>query len=869
MTGRQLSIVIAGSLLLVALILLPAGEERETSISVAVEAPESLQPVAEQEAGLTHFDQLMVHIARSDSGFTVTFDNRQAPVVLATTSIGSRIVHTVVRKERERARNLMWTAYDAVVLNPDTGEHKVYPLYETPITGSGDAFAIRRLNDQFGWFIRTAGGSGRIDYEIVRIRLDTGVQEVVASGLFAQERLASDRSGDGIVGIHERRADDGSVHQIMLTSQSGRVQMVHMNAGPYEHAWEGLYDAYLDSDDGNPQDRIDPSPDLTRFLAQTASGSEVELFDIVRAVPIASIPVGPNNAAASSRAVWNADGSMFYLMEDSGHASAGVRFYDRDGQLVRTLDFADTKSRGQVDVFGWADAESVWLARPESEKDIAYWLYQVRTGEQLSYRRAASSASLRTASAYAKGLDRETVLLADHVQRIVWESPAEAVAFGVHQGDAYVQFGTDIGGYVMRWDGKAAQWRWKASVPEYDWGNARSAPVIHNDQWLVYTRHAGTVGDSLAYVKMQDHVADSEDGLPVAPLEDTGVEAWTWWTQSDRYVQSSKPGALRVTGFSRYGEIQLKSKADEVKLLYDVQNQYHGSYSVTYTDERGVSRPLPDAGELTLSQPDEEAQMERIELDGMDILLLHTNAFLFNKGFEKDYSAVLVYAVTDQHEAYPLRIRYADASEQEETAAHWLLNDNAPVIVHEDRLLAHAGLDGQRFEVQAEVDAVHQELRIVELRNVEKEYAALYKIVSRYSHLFEQSLGLDEGLNLPEGRMDEPRLQRLILEQASANPGYRIMKREFEEERKQNPLREFAWEPIDYRFVSPDTIQVTFTLNLFYAIGQAAHMEAVLKLVDGVWRFHDFGTLMTEKLRGNVPQPELNGILVEDTLKLD
>jgi hypothetical protein len=60
-------------------------------------------------------------------------------------------------------------------------------------------------------------------------------------------------------------------------------------------------------------------------------------------------------------------------------------------------------------------------------------------------------------------------------------------------------------------------------------------------------------------------------------------------------------------------------------------------------------------------------------------------------------------------------------------------------------------------------------------------------------------------------------------------------------------------------------IRFTFALNLWYAIGLAAHLEVGLKLEDGIWKFHDLGTLETEKLDG---LPGYDGLVIRDPLEL-
>ncbi|MFD0960742.1 hypothetical protein [Paenibacillus chungangensis] len=83
-----------------------------------------------------------------------------------------------------------------------------------------------------------------------------------------------------------------------------------------------------------------------------------------------------------------------------------------------------------------------------------------------------------------------------------------------------------------------------------------------------------------------------------------------------------------------------------------------------------------------------------------------------------------------------------------------------------------------------------------------------------------------------------------------------------------NPWRAFPWPAIGAELLRPDTIKVTFTFNLIYAIGKAAHLEGTLKQIDGQWRFYDFGTLKTEDWQGDDTMPELNGLHIEDELEL-
>ncbi|MFC5529021.1 hypothetical protein [Cohnella yongneupensis] len=136
-------------------------------------------------------------------------------------------------------------------------------------------------------------------------------------------------------------------------------------------------------------------------------------------------------------------------------------------------------------------------------------------------------------------------------------------------------------------------------------------------------------------------------------------------------------------------------------------------------------------------------------------------------------------------------------------------------------------------------------------------------ITNRYTGLLEQALGLTEGSH-SDIHVDDKELKALFSDQALGNPGFKRLQGDFAKSAADgNPSRAFAWAPIHAEFVSPDTIRFTFTLNLWYAIGLAAHLEVELKQEDGVWKFHDFGTLETEKMEG---VQGYNGLLIKDPL---
>jgi hypothetical protein len=225
----------------------------------------------------------------------------------------------------------------------------------------------------------------------------------------------------------------------------------------------------------------------------------------------------------------------------------------------------------------------------------------------------------------------------------------------------------------------------------------------------------------------------------------------------------------------------------------------------------------------------------------------------------------MAFAATEQGEFYPLTFQYA-AGEGLQSLSVFPINASQPVESDGAQLRLHAWVGHEEYELALKPSLEQRALIVADEADRGGETAFLAEITRQYAGRLEQALGLEEG-SYSEEKLDDKLLRALFSDQAWSNPGFQHLRRDFaESKRKGSSSRAFAWMPIEARFVSPDQIRFTFTLNLWYAIGLAAHLEVGLKLENGVWTIRDLGTLETEKLEG---LPGYNGLLIENPLTFD
>lgn len=329
---------------------------------------------------------------------------------------------------------------------------------------------------------------------------------------------------------------------------------------------------------------------------------------------------------------------------------------------------------------------------------------------------------------------------------------------------------------------------------------------------------------------------------------------------------------VRAEGKSRFGKLRVRSTDGEKHVQNGGNLRYYGNYAVEFEQPNGKKTKLPPLEKLELEQAEQIADIQVFSFDGYDVLIYQPKQFAFSQGYEDGSKTVFAYAVTAQGDAFPLAFRYATSGGVREESSIALYGQ-LPLAADHGRLISH-GYAGERFyELSWTPDAERKVLQLAEVRDKTEEAEGLNRIVDPYSLRLAQALGLTD-MSFPDGPMNEDRLRGLFTGQAWSNPGFQRLLRDFEKSAEEgNPSRAFPWQPIHARYDDKGNIRVTFTFNLFYAVGWAAHLDAILKDNGSEWTFHDFGTLRTEyadivEEEDEHPMKPYNGLVIQDPLEV-
>lgn len=352
--------------------------------------------------------------------------------------------------------------------------------------------------------------------------------------------------------------------------------------------------------------------------------------------------------------------------------------------------------------------------------------------------------------------------------------------------------------------------------------------------------------------------------LPNRLLESQMYDAASWPTSSIRDVVNDSV-MLRVVGTSRYGKLEVLSQPGEVVLQDGPPAKYKGTYTVRYVDTSGQEHKLPAQVDQVLRQLADPTAMRVIQLDGVDVLLFQPRYYRFAQGYGSMFTTY-AYAITSEEEAYPLQFVYNEQGSGLKYMDSFLFDMNGPIESTGTGLTAQTIIMGTRPEITWELDSGKHQLLAKGVMDRTKEYAELDGITGNASMHIAQALGLKE-MEYPGGPLPEDKLRALFTDTAWSNPGFQYLREEFAKQEREtgNMNRAFSWQPIDAAYTSPDTIRFTYTINLWYAIGLAGHLEVELKRQDGEWMIADLGTLETEK--SSDPIAPFSGLLMEDPLE--
>ncbi|WP_256759729.1 hypothetical protein [Cohnella sp. WQ 127256] len=836
------------------------------------------------------FPPLKVSAISKDRGFQLQFDKEQYARLVGTVSTPTRVIHSYVRNDyKEDGTSDTWTRYDAVVVNPDTRDIKVYPMYELkslePSFGNSSLFTL--IDDRNVMFIRPTLDVKMMSYDLVRLDIETGKIAVIAPRIWEVDTYNGDSSDDFMLGAHYSKQTDSSYGKLLLTSFKGRLWQIDVASGEVQTNGTNTFPAYGDPGSKPPRELIYPSSDLTRFVYQHWGANRFDIIDPTLNKPIHQIRFEDTVALMDPGIVWSPNSQMFFMeygnrdqalgsYTDNGMLlfAQGIRFYDRDGQVLRTLELPSSKQK-RMNVYGWADEGKVWIEYFQAvsveegeplKKEVSYKLYDIRTGKLTDYRITDDFSRLQKISVVKrhKGYSFRSLpyLMVDTTNHLLWLPPSNATAMWDDE-QLYMQLSGEDSSYLHSWNPAKRSWDWVHSDPGENINGFHhfTVPTLVQNQWLLYQRYSD---QNIDYVTMKERVERNADGLPVLVGEIAKQKGRQDWWEDERKFDVLNATTLRASGISRYGNLKVKSQPGELRHIEDAGPYYYGTYRVEYTNLRGDKKQLQPLIDVTLRQ-DSPSIMRKYEFDGYDIFLFLKDSYRFSKGYDGGTREMLAYAITKQGESFPLEFQYIHDAKGLQRSLVLEFNDNVPIERDGANLIVQTFMDHRNNKLIVRPSLEKRALIVVDAGDRSAEYEQLVKITSRYSNRIEQALGLEE-INLPDGKMDLKPLRALFTDQAWNNPGFQHLKKDFAtSKQKGNSSRAFAWEPVDAQFVSPDTIRFTFTLNLWYAIGLAAHLEVGLKLVDGKWMIYDLGSLETEKLEGF---PGYNGLIIRDPLEL-
>jgi hypothetical protein len=838
------------------------------------------QSQAEEDADDSEqFTALGVALVSQDSGFKLQFNKEQYPYVIGTVTSPTYVVHGIARS------NSYGLQFDVLVVQPDQQVAEVFPVYELHMEHLNTSSLFTLIDEQHVMMVRPLAENNKLNYDLVKINLHTGNITVIAPQIWEVDLNDPAKAEDFFLSAHYEDGMYPYPGKLMLTSFKGLVWLIDIANGKVTFDDSRLFPAYGDPGSAPPRALLFPSPDLSRFVYQVGEGREIsndfQVYSLGEDAAISQF--NEPYSLMSPGIVWNEESSMFFLeyadyephmgayFDNANYVFAqGVHFYDRDGTLVGEQQLPKASTQ-RLNVYAWMDNGKALLEyyHPQGSSDsiwtkgeMAYKLYDVHTNELTIFTvtedlgRLMSPVTIRRHVGLTYG--SSPFLLMDLENQLIWESPIEANAI---YGDEklYIQTLSEDAGHIYSYDERTSSWEWEFSETGdyYREQYYFTTPNVHHDHWLSYPRY---FEKQIDYYDMVPTIERNANGLPV--LQGSFAKDsrnGEWWNTQNAAKEVADSSVVRMEGASRYGKLQLRSGSGELALRYGAAYQYYGFYQIQFIDIHGQLKPLQSDVELALFQEESTGSIARYEYDGFDILLLQPNNYRFSKGFDGGVKQILAFAVTSQGEAFRLDFQYAIAKELQRTPAITIY-DHAPIELSGDRLIVQSLIGEGRFELILSPNLEEKTLTIIDLADRTVEYNQLQQIVSRYANRLEQALGLED-IALPEGRMEEEQLRELFTDQAWNNPGFQYLKSDFARSKEAGyPSRAFAWNPIDAKFLGPDSIKVTYTLNLWYAIGLAAHLEAEMKLVNGKWIFHDLGKLETEKVD---EMPEYSGLVIE------
>lgn len=846
----------------------PGAEGEPATMPTSMTEVETPKPDVEEVPEKEPVLQPAVEIDWSEDGFRLVLDEHTYVDGIEGLMVADKIVHLLARTiyaEGDTVSNKY--RYDAAVVQPDGRELQTFPLYEAELTTPPSLMAFRKLDEQHVMFIRRSEAGGRLIHDLARLNITTGVVDDIASRFWEVEVPLHEPADDFLLSVVQPA--NGAGGKVLLTSFKGKTWLIDTESGNVQ--WEGtqLYPAYGDMGSKPLRGLVYPSPDLKRFVNQGVDENQILVTNQFRIIDadngslLRSFDIDNAMAVMDDGIGWNGESSYFYLEYadrdkpmGAGYDNASyvfaqhISFYSRDGELVRTL----SQPNGSVErmsVFNWVNENQLLIEmyKPYEDQEgswlkgrISYKLYDLQSGRLTPYRTTDSANQLENPEAVslhnAIVYDSKAFVMADYKHKRIWEPQLEGRTFRSN-GQLYAKTWGGDPPALFRWDEKRRGLEWVADEGE-------STIIALQGDWSISRENKG---HSVLYQKLISEAKRNDDGLPIVqtpfPEETAGGE---WWKTQSGVVPAQDGETARVEGKSRYGDITLQPEAGEVTLKIGESYRYYGNYVAWYTDSNGRKRSLPSLDGLSLHQEKAVGEMRSYSLDGYDVVIFQPTQYRFTKGFDGGIKKVFAYVITEKGEAFPLQFQYASTSGM--TRSDMItIHDHAAIELRDGEIIVQSALAEGRYELAWTPSLRDHTLTLTGMVDKTAQYTYLNTLLERYTNYLEQAFGLEEGYTAEE-KLNEERLRALFTEEAWSSRGFEQLKSRFDSEAAAagSWSRAFAWSPIDARFDESGRIHATFTINLWYAIGLAAHLDAVLSLDDGEWRFQDFGKLEVEKL---------------------
>lgn len=878
----------------------PALEAAETPITIEITPDQETLPpsaVVRDRGNEDGIPPLNAYLQPAIGGIRLVLDKGDALYMnsWAEDALGNMTVHIVEREIDTGDPERRWVKqYDLVVVHPDSGKIDTYFLYREEQEIKHYYYPkVKILNEHEVMFIRRLMEGEIIQYQLVVLQLGSGNIHTLPP--FWKVHPDSDEERDFLLSTHYEWNEDGHVVEVMLTSYEGKRWLMDMEGLKLIGHRGQTYPATGDAGSGGPsRPLMYPSPDLEKFaytftskdpidisnhfmVADSKSGKILKLFSIDDSMQL-----------SDSGLVWNKESSRFFLEYakkgegmgvnyDSGPVvfAQQIAFYDSNGERSRVL---HAGSGERLSVYNWLDEHRLLIEsyRPLqrmsggwSKGDIVYKEYDVRTGKLTAYRKEqdaiklanGETITLRTAGGT---YDSKAFVYLDQRSKRIWTPDVKG---RTHQtgGALYIDVAdVDMQQRIFEWNEGAKSLRMVYSTNSSE---QQLQQVVGH--WLMLKDRNE---DSYYYMNTQAEPERNTEGLPLLSGKIASKDSADLWKENRDTLVRLPGNEIRAVGKSRYGKLQVRSQEGELE-EYKGARRYYGRYDVEFINAAGQKTSLPALEETEFLLEQSVGEMKVWSLDGYDLVLLLTHQSQINLSYGSEISNVYAYAVTEKGEANPLTFRYANSGGIQLAETIGVINQESTIGISGQTAMMQSYAENSRMELSWKVDIATKTLTLTAMKDRTKEYESIRTVVERYANRLEQALGLTD-IALPEGKMDGVKLRSLFTERAWHNPGFQRLKTDFAKlEKEGNPSRAFALQPVNARFDEYGNIRVTFAFNLFYAVGWVAHLDAMLRLDDFEWTFHDFGTLRTEysegytELDSNLGMKGYNGLVIPNALE--